>query len=188
MKTQLESFEANNRLTALMMEAGSILREHPDLGIGRIAVNEHGVQTYFAGAIDESRIVRTGPDALRDALNMVKDFPPVEDIEGAGFAAIFEALSASIDTIDNMLEQPRCCHGNSMTAAGKYLEQIQMFMRFERNRIMVAAEAVKDTDRDDGNHCRLDAILRFKVQDADLTYEQAVSMIEIFSKIEGRSC
>ena len=170
-----------------MMEAGKIIREHPDLGIGRIAVNEHGVHTFHVGADANSEKIDTGPDPLRDAINMVKDFPKVEEIEGAGFAAIFDALSASIETIDGILCQPRCCNGHILSSAGEYLEQIEMFLRFERNRIMAAAEAVTSTDRDDGNHARLDAVLRFKALDADLTYEQAVSMIEIFNKLEGRS-
>ncbi|WP_313760198.1 hypothetical protein [Rhizobium sp.] len=124
------------------------------------------------------------PDALRDATNMVNDFPAVEEITGAGFAAIYDALTSSIDIISGILCQPRTCNGNLMTPAGEYLEQIELFLMFERKRIMAAAEAVTDTKRDDGNHARLNTILRFKALEADLSYDEASALIGCYKKFE----
>lgn len=38
--------EALGRLNALLNEAGVILRDHPELKIERISINEYGVHTF----------------------------------------------------------------------------------------------------------------------------------------------
>lgn len=38
--------EALGRLNVLLNEADVILRDHPELKIGRISINEHGVHTF----------------------------------------------------------------------------------------------------------------------------------------------
>ncbi|MBM3091590.1 hypothetical protein GFB56_12265 [Ensifer sp. T173] len=38
--------QALGRLSALLNEAGVILRDHPELKIERISINEHGVHTF----------------------------------------------------------------------------------------------------------------------------------------------
>lgn len=187
MKTDLENYEANNCLTALMLEAGEIIREHPDLGIGRIAVNEYGLHTFHIGADAKSEKLKNGPDALLSAVTMVQSFPAVEAIVGDGFAAIFDALTASIETISGIISQPRCNSGENLSAAGEYLEKIEDFLLFERRRIMKAAAAATNTERDDGDHVRLKAVLQFKAVDADLTYDQAVNMIAAYDQVEARS-
>ncbi|MGT2444498.1 hypothetical protein ACU4I5_18740 [Ensifer adhaerens] len=41
-----QTTDALGRLNALLNEAGVILRDHPELKIERISINEHGVHTF----------------------------------------------------------------------------------------------------------------------------------------------
>lgn len=96
MKTDQENVEANDRLSALLNEACQIIVDHPDLNIGRIGINEHGVHTFHKIPCDEADQLSACINAHRAAL---KAFADVTETEGESYAAADEAESQAFANV-----------------------------------------------------------------------------------------
>ena len=130
-----------------------------------------------------------GREGLCDWLRMMEDIAEAPPITGGGYAAIYDGLSTCIQMLDGILSQPRCVETgpdcNRLTSAGEYLHVIEQYLNCERRRVMAAAAKNLPSNHGEGSDAYLQALLVFSLEDADLSFEAKVGLLQQIKAMEA---
>lgn len=127
-----------------------------------------GCLGYFEAVEDES--CTTG----REAMVMAEELG-LSNVNTLGMVAIYDALSSCIETLDGIINQPRCGDDGRPAAAGCYVYAVSNFLTSQRRRAMEVL-AARPLPAGEDPEARNFMILQWIAKDGDTSFADIAAM------------
>ncbi|WP_312806500.1 hypothetical protein [Agrobacterium cavarae] len=127
-----------------------------------------GMIAYFGN------LERVAGGAVRQ-VHFLANTSDLRGVRDTGFVAIYDAITACIETLDGIVNQPRCGGDRGFNPAGDYLAGLSDYLTYERRRAMEALEAMH-IPRGSDPETKNAMLLQWMARDGDMSFAEIAAI------------